>query len=152
MADIAVVYSSVHHGNTKKLLEGISAVCDMDLYSLDQASGANLSRYKAIGFASGIYKGRMHSSLYAFLNKNPALPENVFVICTSGSSSKKYGVDFSKRLSAKGKQTLGIYSCRGYDTFGPWKLIGGIAKGHPDEADIALGISFIQKTVRDCIL
>jgi flavodoxin len=39
---------------------------------------------------------------------------------------------------------IGSYGCRGYDTFGHLKLIGGIAKGHPDEKDIAGAIEFIK--------
>ena len=31
---------------------------------------------------------------------------------------------------------LGEFSCKGYDTFGPFRLVGGIAKGHPDAADL----------------
>ena len=32
---------------------------------------------------------------------------------------------------------LGEFSCKGFDTFGPFKLVGGIAKGHPDEQDLS---------------
>ena len=31
---------------------------------------------------------------------------------------------------------LGEFSCKGYDTFGPFKLVGGTAKGHPDDQDL----------------
>lgn len=152
MADIAIVYASVHHGNTKKLLDGIASVCSVDLYSAEQASDLDLTRYKAVGFASGIYKGCLHTSLYAFLDKEKPLPKNVFVMCTSGSGGKKYGSNFSKRLSEKGKQVLGVFSCKGFDTFGPWKLIGGIAKGRPNTEDIATGVSFMQNTVENQML
>lgn len=37
---------------------------------------------------------------------------------------------------------LGAYQCLGFDTFGPFKLIGGIAKGHPNEDEIAAAVSF----------
>ncbi|MGB3985262.1 MAG: flavodoxin, partial [Limnochordia bacterium] len=37
---------------------------------------------------------------------------------------------------------LGTYGCRGFDTFGPFKLVGGIAKGHPNENDIAGAVKF----------
>ena len=33
------------------------------------------------------------------------------------------------------------FGCKGYDTFGPFKLFGGIAKGHPDEDDIKKQLS-----------
>ena len=34
--------------------------------------------------------------------------------------------------------------CLGYDTFGPFKLVGGIAKGHPTEAEIKGAVEFYQ--------
>ena len=33
----------------------------------------------------------------------------------------------------------------GYDTFGPFKLVGGIAKGHPDEDDIKNAVEFVTR-------
>ena len=39
---------------------------------------------------------------------------------------------------------LGVYSCRGYDTFGPWKLLGGIAKGRPSQKDLNGALEFFQ--------
>lgn len=39
---------------------------------------------------------------------------------------------------------LGAYHCLGYDTFGPFKLVGGIAKGHPTEEEIAEAVRFYQ--------
>ena len=32
--------------------------------------------------------------------------------------------------------------CLGFDTFGPFKLVGGLAKGHPDEAEIEKAVEF----------
>lgn len=31
---------------------------------------------------------------------------------------------------------LGSYGCKGYDTYGPFGLIGGINKNHPDDQEI----------------
>ena len=30
------------------------------------------------------------------------------------------------------------------DTFGPFKLVGGIAKGHPDDKDIQNAVEFVK--------
>lgn len=40
---------------------------------------------------------------------------------------------------------LGEFSCKGYDTFGPFKLVGGIAKGHPDERDLENARKFYRE-------
>ena len=33
---------------------------------------------------------------------------------------------------------------KGYDTFGPFKLVGDIAKGHPDDKDIRNAVEFVK--------
>ena len=40
---------------------------------------------------------------------------------------------------------LGEFSCRGYDTFGPFKLVGGIAKGHPNARDLERARKFYRE-------
>ena len=45
----------------------------------------------------------------------------------------------------KGCRELGSFHCLGYDTFGPFKLVGGVAKGHPDEEEIAAAVEFYKK-------
>ncbi len=39
---------------------------------------------------------------------------------------------------------LGEFGCFGFNTFGPFKLIGGIAKGHPDKTDIDNVLAFYK--------
>ena len=39
---------------------------------------------------------------------------------------------------------IGAYRCMGFDTFGPFKLVGGIAKGHPDEDEIRGAVEFYE--------
>ena len=47
---------------------------------------------------------------------------------------------------AKSKQCneLGRFQCKGYDTFGPFKFVGGIQKGHPTEDEIAEAVEFYR--------
>ena len=40
---------------------------------------------------------------------------------------------------------LGSYHCQGFDTFGPFKLLGGIAKGHPTEEEIRGAAAFYRE-------
>ncbi len=39
-------------------------------------------------------------------------------------------------IKSKDASFAGFYSCPGYNTWGPFKLIGGKNKNHPDENDI----------------
>jgi hypothetical protein len=41
-------------------------------------------------------------------------------------------------------EILGSYGCLGFDTFGPFKLVGGIAKGHPTADEIQGALKFYE--------
>ena len=44
----------------------------------------------------------------------------------------------------RGCAVLGTFGCKGYDTFGPFKLVGGLAKGRPDEGDLDRARGFFR--------
>ena len=60
------------------------------------------------------------------------------------SSHKNHikGPTIEQVIAYKHDNIVGRFSCKGFDTFGPFKLIGGVSKGHPDEKDIAAAIEF----------
>ena len=39
---------------------------------------------------------------------------------------------------------LGAYHCKGFDTFGPFKLVGGISKGHPTKEETDQAVLFYR--------
>ena len=39
---------------------------------------------------------------------------------------------------------VGKFGCKGYDTFGSFKLVGGIAKDHPNEEDMKNAADFVK--------
>ena len=47
-------------------------------------------------------------------------------------------------LKEKKTDIIGKFGCKGYDTFEPFKLVGDIAKGHPDEKDLEAAVSFVS--------
>ena len=47
-------------------------------------------------------------------------------------------------IKEKQGRIVGEFSCKGYDTFGPFKLIGGISKGHPDKNDLDNAKAFFK--------
>ena len=149
MARIAVVYQSPHHGNTKKLLDAIHAHTPIDLIPAEAENETDLSGYDAVGFASGIYMSKMHKSLTAFVEKNQTRPASgkAFLIYTSGSGTKTGAKDLEEKLKAAGYTIIGTYETRGFDTFGPFKLIGGLNKGHPDQEDIEGAVRFFDETI-----
>ena len=132
----AIVYYSRHHGNTKKLIDALAAEQDITAIDAAEVSEADLTPYDAVGFASGIYYSKFHKSVLEFAEKN--LPEGkpVFFLYTCGSAKDSYTKSIAEAVSRHRAKVLGQFGCLGYDTFGPFKLVGGIAKGHPDEKDL----------------
>ena len=92
----AIVYASVHHGNTEKLVKRIADECQFSLIDAVKQPNADLSSYDMIGFASGIYFSKFHQSLLGFAEKN--LPDNkkVFLICTYGGNANYKSIEAGK--------------------------------------------------------
>lgn len=144
MKKIAVVYASVHHRNTEKLLLGIKESLNIDLIPVNKVKESDVSKYDVVGFASGIYMGKFHKSLLNCIDAGYQFPKDTFVICTSGIKNGKYLLNMQKLLQSKGLKVLGGYQCKGYDTYGFLKLIGGIAKGHPTREEMEDATVFVR--------
>ena len=93
---------------------------DIDVVDATKINEKDLSGYDLIGFASGIYFGKMHQSVINFAEVN--LPENkdVFLMCTYGG--KPVFDSIKEIVKEKQGRIVGEFSCKGFDTFGPFKL------------------------------
>ncbi len=140
----AIVYYSKHHGNTRKLLDAIAAQNEVTLIDVTQTPEAELSSYDRVGFASGIYYSKFHKSLLKFAQAR--LPEGTptFLLYTYGAKKAGYTDAIRAVLCQRNAKLLGEYGCFGFNTFGPFKLIGGMAKGHPDAAELAAACEFYR--------
>lgn len=85
-----------------------------------------------------------NSVILCFSDADISKLKNIFLVYTSGSGSKKYGKKIKKELTDLGLSVIDTFSCKGFDTYGPWKLIGGLAKKHPNENDFANYSLFIK--------
>jgi len=140
----AIVYVSTHHGNTKKLVDAIAAAHDVALIDGTKEKKVDLTEYDCIGFASGIAFGSFYPQMLELMKNNLPESKRVFFIYTCGSKQKRYTNAAAKIATEKGCSILGEYGCRGFDTFGPFKIIGGIAKGHPNEREITGAVEFFN--------
>ena len=140
----AIVYYSYHHGNTKKLLDAIAGACEVTLIDAAQPSTVDLQEYDLIGFASGIYAGKFHKSVLRFAEKSLPRMKKVFFIYTYGAKREGYTTAITKAVNLKGADIRGEYGCAGFNTFGPFKLIGGTCKGHPDQKDLDGAVEFYK--------
>ena len=39
---------------------------------------------------------------------------------------------------------MGEYGCKGFNTYGPWNLIGGMNKNHPNDKEIIEAVRFYE--------
>ena len=139
----AIVYYSQHHGNTKKLLDAISdADISVTLINAVEKIEVDLRDYDRIGLASGIYYSSFAKPLLNFASINLPAQKPVFFIATCGSPRKNYFDEIKQLAKSRDCTELGSYLCTGYDTFGPFKLIGGLKKGHPTEEEIQGAVDF----------
>ena len=137
-----IVYASTHHGTTKKVVETIAQNCGVELVDATKVHEKDLSEYDLIGFASGIYYGAFAKQVQDFARTS--LPENkpVFLIETCGGPRKGYFSAMEKIAEEKHCKVIGEYECLGFDTFGPFKLVGGLQKGHPTQEEIDKAVEF----------
>lgn len=139
-----IIYASMHLGNTKKIVDAIAQECDVELVDATKVNEKDLEGYDLIGFASGIFYSKYHQQVLDFANINLPTDKNVFFIATAGNP-----IDFNFHTIAeiakeKSCNEVGRFQCKGYDTFGPFKLVGGIQKGHPDEEELREAVEFFK--------
>ena len=139
-----IIYASTHHGNTKKVVEAIASKCDVELIDATKVHEKDLSVYDLIGFASGIFFTKFSEQVLKFAREN--LPENkdVFFIATAGNPISLNFNSIADIVKEKNCSEVGRYQCKGFDTYGPFKLVGGIQKGHPDEDELKAAVDFYK--------
>ena len=126
----AIAVCSRHHGNTRKLVDAIKkAYPDIKVIDVTENKVAELSKYDAIGVASGIYASKFDSGLMEYLRDKLPSDKKVFAIYTYAMKMGHYAKDIKALVEEKHCKWIGEYGCQGYNTFGPFKLVGGTAKG-----------------------
>lgn len=140
----AIIYYSKHHENTKKLLDAIAKKHDVTLIDITKDASHDLSAYDRIGFASGIYYSKFQKALLEYAEKKMPAGKETFFIYTYGAEKAGYTKAITEAVHKRNAKILGEFGCYGFNTFGPFKLIGGIAKGHPDQTDLDLALAFYE--------
>jgi flavodoxin len=140
-----IVCHSYHHGNTKQIADAMAAVLNAKVVNPRDLNTEMLNAYDLIGFGSGIAFGKHYKQIIEVVEKLPHLHKNAFVFSTRGDRRLRfYHRALRRQLEEKGWTVVGEFSCRGYDTYGPNKLVGGIAKGRPNEQDLQAAAEFAQ--------
>jgi flavodoxin len=144
-----IIYISVHHGNTEKVVTAMANALDAQLLRVEQVNPNLLEQYDLIGFGSGIYFGKHHESLLDFVDRLPVQRnKKAFIFSTSGLRKIPFVHDFDKpleeKLRQKGFHIIGEFSCKGFDTSQAAKIIGGVNRGRPNEEDLKLAEDFAR--------
>lgn len=141
-----IIYESVHHKNTEKIAKVMADVLKAELRNPKDVNVNEIKNYDLIGFGSGIYYGKFHKNMLEFIKDLKTLDnQKAFVFSTSGMGKEQYNDPIKKALNEKGIDVIDDFACKGFDTYGPFKIVGGIAKGRPNEEDFSKAREFVAK-------
>jgi flavodoxin len=145
-----LVYRSVHHQNTAKVAHAMAGVLGAECVAPAECPYSRLAGCEILGVGSGIYYGRPHEELLQWVRDLPeerARDFPVFIFTTSGLPflAKLWHRPLRKSLAEKGFEVVGEFSCRGFDTWGPLWLTGGLNWRHPNERDLQRAREFAQR-------
>ena len=139
-----IIYASTHHKNTYKLVKAISDKHNVDIIDATQQSSADLQYYDVIGLASGIDFGKFYEAVENFARHHLPFQKQVFFLQTCAVDRKGFTDSIREIAAQKEAVVLGEYGCKGYNTYGPWKVIGGMNKKHPTQEEIASAVTFFE--------
>lgn len=153
-----IILKSYHHNNTQKVAERMASVLDAKLTEPEMINPEDievineLNRYDLIGFGSGIYMGMHHKNLINLVKRFPMFNmKKAFIFSTCGGDEKNITTNHAKlrdELLEKEFDIMGEFSCKGWDSFGPLRLVGGINKDRPNEEDFNHAETFVRE-IRD---
>ena len=143
-----IVCVSESHGNTRRVAEAMGEVIGADVVEPEAVTAEELSGYDLVGFGSGIYFMTVHYRLLDLVDRlGPGDGRCAFTFSTSGTFLVPWlgtsGV--RDRLRHRGYRVLGDFNCRGLDTVGPLRLLGGLNRGRPDPADLTRAATFARE-------
>ena len=144
-----IVCVSVSHGNTRKVADAMGEVLDARVVEPEQVDAATIAASDLIGIGSGIQGMAFHPRVRAFVDSLPQVADKrAFVYSTSGSREPRvwpYARRLARRLQAKGFDVAPTFSCRGWDTWLPLRVVGGLNKGRPNESDLSRARQFAEE-------
>ncbi|RSN24308.1 flavodoxin [Streptomyces sp. WAC 05977] len=137
---VVIVCVSVSHGNTARVAEVLAGALGARVVSPEEIDPAELDSCDLVGFGSGIFGMDFHPRLRRLVEEMPPKQRRkAFVFSTSGLPEprfRRYTRRLARSLRRKGFDVVGTFSCRGFDTWLPFRLVGGIAKNRPGTADL----------------
>ena len=150
-----IICVSVSNGNTRRVADRMAEVLGAEVVEPEAVDVETLGDYDLVGFGSGVYYFAVHPRLRELVRRLPAGDGvRVFTFFTSGGRELPllgYGRRIRRELAAKGFTVLDSFSCRGLDTAGPLRLVGGVNKGRPNKRDLDRAAAFAAR-IRDRVM
>jgi flavodoxin len=141
-----IVCVSTSHGNTRRVADRMAEVLDAEVVEPESVDPEKVCEYDLVGFGSGIYYMSMDARLRKLIRRLPRVRgPRAFTFFTSGAPQiplLDYNKPVRNQLAAKGFEVLDSFSCRGFDTVGPFGFIGGINRGRPNDHDLDRAAGF----------
>ncbi|PHV67564.1 flavodoxin [Williamsia muralis] len=151
MQTVLVTSSRSAHLNTRRIADAISEVLGARLLAPEEAIPTVLREADRVGFGSGIYWMGFDERLLHCIQELPDMAgREAFVFGTSGLPEppfRRYTKQLGTILENRGFEVVDSFTCRGVDTWGPFKLVGGVNKGRPDDNDVQAARRFAE-TIR----
>lgn len=148
--NVLLVVSSYHHKNTEKVAGVFARVFDARMKTPRQTDTEELRDYDLVGFGSGIDSDKHYAELLDLAEALPRVADGkAFIFSTCGmpvfvagkSSIAAYaGKSHSalrEKLTSRGYEVIGEFSCAGHNTNSFLKAFGGLNKGRPNAEDLA---------------
>ncbi len=144
-----IVCASKSHGSTRRVADRMAEVLGAEVVDPESVDPATLREYDLVGFGSGIYYMAFDARIRQLIRRLPDVDGvRAFTFFTSGAREIPL-LDYTKpvrnKLAGKGFEVLGSFSCRGFDTVGPFGFIGGINRGRPNNHDLDRAAAFAER-------
>lgn len=143
-----IVCASVSHGNTRRVADVMAQVLGAEVIAPEEADPGELACADLVGFGSGVFHSRLHPRLTDVARALPPGRGRAFVFATSGLPElplAPFTRPLVRLLEGKGFEVDGSFSCRAFDTWTPFKLVGGINKQRPNGEDLAAARAFAER-------
>lgn len=149
-----LVLVSYHNKNTEKIATVMAKALEAAIKAPQQINPEELQAYDLIGFGSGIYDSKHHTSILNLADRLPQVKnKKAFIFSTCGVPGigmneeyiAKNHAELKQKLQSKGYEIVSEFSCIGWNTNAFLKLFGGINKGRPNAEDLKHAEEFAQK-------
>lgn len=149
MSKVVILFASVHHQNTEKVVDYVASCLKADCIDILKTKDPNIDGYEFVVLASGIYFNTFHKSILDYVKNTSFAGKKTILLYTCGIPYRNYATSLTKQLVQMGAKPIGRFHCRGFDTYGPLKKIGGIAKNHPNQMDMDKILVGIKKAISE---